>query len=244
MNLTARQYEIVKFIWQYRKRNTLAPTLAEIAQELGISKVTVHEHISQLEKKGALEKERFLSRSTKLTRRMQRELERAAAERSRYVGLDDDLDTDEDAVAALAGNGASNGTGDDSDEDVLGEVFRLPLLGSIAAGQPLEAIEEREMVDVGELCQVHRANYLLRVKGDSMIEDGIHDGDYVLVERRNNAHDGETVVAILENNEATLKRLYREKRRFRLQPANETLDPIYVDKLEIRGVVVGVLRAY
>jgi repressor LexA len=84
----------------------------------------------------------------------------------------------------------------------------------------------------------------LRVKGTSMIEDGIRDGDIVLVERRDTARNGETVVAILEGEEATLKRYYREGNRVRLQPANAMLQPIYVDKLDIRGVVVGVVRRY
>ncbi len=82
-----------------------------------------------------------------------------------------------------------------------------------------------------------------------MIDEGIHDGDLVIVERRNVADDGEVVVAILDGDQATLKKLYREKRergkdRFRLQPANEALEPIYTSRLEIRGVVVGVVRRY
>ncbi|MCO5164881.1 MAG: transcriptional repressor LexA [Planctomycetes bacterium] len=230
MNLTARQHEIIKFIWKYRKRRGLAPTLAEIATELGISKVTVHEHIAQLEKKGALEKEPFLSRSTRLTRRMLRELERTLEEQSRYVGVEDPPEGAEGEEPQLD-SGAQQRSGS-----------MLPLLGEIAAGKPLEAVEQRELVDLADICQLDRANYLLRVKGDSMIEDGICDGDYVLVERRNTARDGETVVAILENNEATLKRFYRQKKRFKLEPANSSLKPIYTDKLEVRGVVVGVIR--
>lgn len=231
MNLTARQLQIVKYIYKYRKRNGLAPTLAEIAGELGISKVTVHEHIAQLEKKGALEKEPFLSRSTRLSRKMARELERTLAEQSRYVGVDE--------PALPAPDDESTGEADGS-----GDGVRLPLLGEIAAGRPLEAMEEHDVVELGDLCQARRAHYMLRVRGDSMIDDGICDGDYVLVERRNNARDGETVVAVLENNEATLKRFYRHKRRFKLQPANAALKPMIVDKVEIRGVVVGVVRSY
>lgn len=230
MNLTARQLQIVKYIYKYRKRNGLAPTLAEIAGELGISKVTVHEHIAQLEKKGALEKEPFLSRSTRLSRKMARELERTLAEQSRYVGVD------EPAPPEPADEGTRR--------DGRGDGVRLPLLGEIAAGRPLEAMEEHDVVELGDLCQARRAHYMLRVRGDSMIDDGICDGDYVLVERRNNARDGETVVAVLENNEATLKRFYRHKRRFKLQPANAALKPMIVDKVEIRGVVVGVVRSY
>lgn len=228
MNLTTRQHQIVKFIYRYRKRNGLAPTLAEIANELGISKVTVHEHISQLERKGALEKEPFLSRSTKLTRRMIRELEKTLAEQSRYVGMDEPELSDPISLQALKKRKAVS----------------LPLLGEIAAGRPLEAIEEKEMVSLSDVCQADRASYMLRVRGDSMIDDGICDGDFVLVEKRNNARDGETVVAVLENNEATLKKFYRHRKKFRLQPANENLQPLLVDKVEIRGVVVGVVRSY
>jgi repressor LexA len=239
VNLTARQHEIIKYIWKYRKRKGLAPTLAEIASELGISKVTVHEHIAQLEKKGALEKEPFLSRSTRLTRRMLRELERTLEEQSRYVGVEDGS-----GVRAALEEGAEpiDEAVPEPVAEVRASLSMLPLLGEIAAGKPLEAVEERELVDLSDICQLDRANYLLRVKGDSMIDDGIRDGDYVLVERRNSARDGETVVAILENNEATLKRFYRQKKRFKLEPANSALKPIYTEKLEIRGVVVGVLR--
>lgn len=121
---------------------------------------------------------------------------------------------------------------------------RLPLVGSIAAGSPIEAVEYPEELDLSDLVPPGRDCYALRVKGTSMIEDGIRDGDIVLVERRDTARNGETVVAILEGEEATLKRYYREGNRVRLQPANAMLQPIYVDKLDIRGVVVGVVRRY
>ena len=87
--------------------------------------------------------------------------------------------------------------------------------------------------------------FLLRVRGDSMIDEQIRDGDYVICERRNTAEDGETVVAVLENGDATLKKLFRESDgRIRLQPANERLKPLVVRAVEIRGVVIGVLRKY
>lgn len=250
MNLTARQHQIIRYIWKYRRRLGLAPTLAEIASELNISKVTVHEHIAQLEKKGALEKEPFLSRSTRLTRRMLRELEKTAEEQSRYVGVDDELPngpkigertlTDPEPQAAADEPEAQ--APETSGKRARKNGTNLPLLGEIAAGRPLEAIEEKETIDLGDICQLDRASYVLRVRGDSMIDDGIRDGDYVLVEKRAQATDGETVVAILENNEATLKRFYRQRKRFKLEPANSSLKPIYTEKLEIRGVVVGVMR--
>ncbi|HUW57971.1 MAG TPA: transcriptional repressor LexA [Planctomycetota bacterium] len=123
---------------------------------------------------------------------------------------------------------------------------RLPLVGRVAAGAPIEAIEEREWVDVGDVLGIsaaRRSLYLLEVKGDSMIDDGIFDGDLVVVEPRQTATNGETVVALLDDGTATLKRFYREKRRIRLQPRNEKLKPIYTRHVTIRGVVTGVVRS-
>ena len=122
--------------------------------------------------------------------------------------------------------------------------FVLPLLGRIAAGRPIEAVEVPEEIDIGDMVHCNRAAYVLRVKGESMIDEGIRDGDYVIVEKRDTAANGETVVAVLDDNEATLKKFYREGKRIRLQPANPALAPIIVDRCEIRGVVVGVLRKY
>ncbi len=121
----------------------------------------------------------------------------------------------------------------------------LPLLGRIAAGEPIEAIETKESVDMRELLglKVNKEMFLLQVKGDSMIEDGIFDGDYVVVERREVAENGQTVVALLPDGSATLKRFYRESKRIRLQPANPDLKPMYVKEVTIQGVVKGVIRS-
>ncbi|QPJ64038.1 MAG: transcriptional repressor LexA [Candidatus Nitrohelix vancouverensis] len=120
-----------------------------------------------------------------------------------------------------------------------------PLLGSIAAGKPIETFETRDMAALFP-DPMDRNIYLLQVKGDSMIDDHIQDGDYVIVEKKESAENGETVVALLDNERATLKRFYREKGRIRLQPANETMEPIFVDEGEfkIQGVVVGVMRKF
>jgi len=119
---------------------------------------------------------------------------------------------------------------------------RMPLVGSIAAGAPIEAIEDRESLDLEELFDRQGKTFVLRVKGDSMVEDHICDGDYVVCEQRGEPREGQTVVALLEDGEATLKRFYREKTRIRLEPANRQYDPIYVSKVHIQGVVVGVIR--
>jgi repressor LexA len=123
----------------------------------------------------------------------------------------------------------------------------VPILGSIAAGLPIETLEDPETLELNEILPSTGEIYALRVQGNSMIEDAICDGDLVLVERRSDARDGEIVVAILPGDtgeEATLKRLYREKGGFRLQPANREMEPFHVPEVEVRGVVIGVLRRY
>lgn len=120
-----------------------------------------------------------------------------------------------------------------------------PIVGYIAAGHPIEAIENRETLELENLFNTRHGTYVLRVKGNSMIEDHIADGDYVIIERREQASNGETVVALLDDGQATLKRYYKERGRVRLQPANSNMAPIYVDKdIKIQGVLIGVLRAY
>lgn len=120
----------------------------------------------------------------------------------------------------------------------------VPILGRIAAGAPLEAIEEPETLDLSAWLPRDRDVYALRVRGESMIEDGIQDGDIVIIEHRTEARDGETVVAVLPGEEATLKRFYREADGYRLEPANAAFEPIHTKSLEIRGVVIGVVRQY
>lgn len=132
----------------------------------------------------------------------------------------------------------------DQEEDVQA-LPALNVLGTIAAGAPIETLEEPEVLPFAELAPPDKDVYVLRVKGDSMIEDAICDGDLVVVERRDHASDGETVVAVLPEEEATLKRFYRESKGvFRLQPANSSMQPILTEKVEIRGVVIGVIRRY
>lgn len=129
-------------------------------------------------------------------------------------------------------------------EDEQGSSVSLPVLGKIAAGSPIETIEEPEQLDFADLVPDGKDVYALEVQGESMIDDAIANGDIVLIERRQSARDGETVVAVLPDGDATLKRFYREGKKFRLQPANSTMSPIIVDEVEIRGVVIGVVRKY
>ena len=124
-------------------------------------------------------------------------------------------------------------------------VRELPLLGHIAAGLPLEVAQGDEMIPVPETLTSRGENFVLKVRGDSMIDDGVLDGDFVIIEQRPTASNGEMVVAMVAG-EVTLKRFYKEGNRIRLQPANEHMAPIFAraDDVVIQGVVVGLMRRF
>ncbi|HLH76575.1 MAG TPA: transcriptional repressor LexA [Candidatus Binataceae bacterium] len=122
----------------------------------------------------------------------------------------------------------------------------LPMLGLVAAGAPIEAVEGNDTITVPEEFIRRQQTFCLRVRGESMIDEGIRDGDYIIVEGRDHANDGETVVALI-NGEATVKKFYhQDDGTIRLQPANATMAPIYAaaEELTVRGVVVGLMRHY
>lgn len=124
---------------------------------------------------------------------------------------------------------------------------RLPLVGTIVAGLPIEAVENRQFLDLEDLFAGPTRTgdtFALKVRGDSMINEQIREGDYVVCRRATAARNGETVVALLSNGEATLKQFYRERGRIRLQPANDAYEPIFVDDCQVQGVVIGVVRTY
>lgn len=204
MNLTPKQLKILKLIRDSRVRFGYSPTMQELADELGVSKVTVFEHVEALIKKGALVREPNKARSLSIA----------------------------DGVSL-------------PDEE---RPLKYPLVGKIAAGYPIEKYEDNDELDVGDLFGPRvgqkGATYALRVDGDSMRDEGILDGDYVIVARRDSAANGERVVALLPNGETTLKTIYREDGHVRLQPANPDFEPIIVKDCRVQGVVVGVMRRY
>jgi len=124
--------------------------------------------------------------------------------------------------------------------------IELPLLGFVAAGSPIEAVATAESISVPEDLIGKRDTYVLRVRGDSMIDEQIRDGDYVIVEDRKTADNGEMVIALLGGSEVTLKKFYRENGQVRLQPANPAMQPLTMpaEQVQIQGVVVGVMRKY
>jgi repressor LexA len=190
------------------------PSVREIADAVGLASTSaVHHHLIALERDGLLERGSHSSRALRLTR--QQIAPRRVADR-RVTPFRMPVERD---------------------------VLTLPVLGEIAAGQPIEAYAEAaETLDVPGSMQARDGSYVLRVRGKSMIDALIDDGDYVVVQPQATASDGDIVVALLEDNGVTLKRFFREKDRIRLQPANATMEPIYASDVQIQGKVVGVIR--
>ncbi len=197
--ITPRQMEILTMIRDSRRSLGYSPTLQEIADELGVSKITVFEHVEALLEKRHLTRRSNKARSLELTNSAQ---------------LPDERPT------------------------------LLPLVGRIAAGYPIEGVESAETIDLEDIFTSRYPVGVLTVVGDSMIEEHIREGDMVVFEKRSSARNGETVVALIDGEEATLKKFYKEKNRVRLQPANSKYKPIYTRNVEIQGVVIGVLRSY
>jgi repressor LexA len=202
MALTKRQREILNYLGAYAEENGYAPSFEEIARQFNYNSLaTVHEHLSNLERKG------YIKRSFNESR----------------------------AIEILP-------------SEAMPRAVELPLLGSVAAGLPIEALEVDETVHVPEnLVRRPGGHYVLRVRGNSMIDEQIRDGDFVVINERRSVDNGETVIALIDNTSATVKKFYRERDgRIRLQPANETMNPLYVHEndVTIQGVVVGVLRQY
>jgi repressor LexA len=128
-----------------------------------------------------------------------------------------------------------------------GRAMDLPLVGTIAAGTPLEAIPTAETITVpADMVSGRGRTFVLRIQGESMTGEHIRDGDYVIIEERQTARDGETVVALVDGSDATLKRFFRDGATVRLQPAHPTMAPIIVpaDRVHVQGVVVGLIRKY
>ena len=200
MPLTKRQKEILDYLKAFIDEMGYAPSFEEICRHFGYTSLaTVHEHLSNLERKG------YILRSYRESRSVQFP---AQAEPS----------------------------------------VALPLLGTVAAGLPVEAIEDTETLSIpGEMIRKGLEHYVLRVSGESMIDEQIRDGDHIVVNARETAEDGEMVIALVRDEAATVKKLYREPgNRIRLQPANDSMEPIIEDAADVRvqGVVVGLIRRY
>ncbi|MDX2018359.1 MAG: transcriptional repressor LexA [Planctomycetota bacterium] len=203
MNLTPKQLRILQLIRDWRVRRGYSPTMQELADEIGVSKVTVFEHVEALIKKGALVREPNKARSLSIA----------------------------DGIAV-------------PDES---RPLRFPLVGKIAAGNPIERVPDADEIDLTAIfagSSRGETTFALKVEGDSMRDEGILDGDFVLIERTAVAQNGDKVVALLPDGSTTLKTFFKEDDHIRLQPANPAFEPIRVKFCQVQGIVKGVVRRY
>ena len=212
--LPPRQRDVINQIINLTEENGYPPTLAELAAALGLkNRMTVHQHVAALKKKGLVHWEPGLNRSLKV------------------VGEAHDFVQKGRSSTAVIDMDSRRPNG-------------LLLAGTIAAGSPIDALQSAEYLEIDKK-YTDDGCYALKVRGDSMIEDGIYDGDYVIIKPNPSPHNGEVVVALLEDGSATLKRFFKEKTGFRLQPANSEMKPIYVESasdLQVQGTVVALFR--
>ena len=219
-----RKHRILECIARTVTEHGYPPSVREIAETVGLASTSaVHHHLMALEREGLLERGSHSSRALRLTNRGEAELGIVAPRRETQARMSSRVTPFRMPL----------------ERDVLS----LPVLGEIAAGKPIEAYEDgAESLEVPRSLQARDDSYVLRVRGKSMIDALIDDGDYVVVQPQATARDGDIVVALLEDNGVTLKRFYREKDRIRLQPANAEMEPIYATEVQIQGKVVGVIR--
>jgi len=209
--LTPKQLQVLRHIAVFHGNRCYSPTIAELAAQLNLSRSTVFEHLSELQRKSLLTTSPGRARSSRLTSRGRRLLRHSQADTSPAC---------EDAPAGI------------------------PLAGRVVAGLPIEAVENRDTISLESCFGLGDGLFALEVSGDSMIEENIQPGDYVICQRTEVAENGQLVVALVNEGEATLKRFYREPDCVRLQPANASYEPIYSNDCRIQGVVVGLLRKF
>jgi repressor LexA len=210
-----RRQRILDCIARTVEERGYPPSVREIADAVGLASTSaVHHHLIALQRDGLLERGGNHSRALRLINQPVAEPRRAPAGKITPFRM-----------------------------PVERETLALPVLGEIAAGQPIEAYDSStETLDVPASLEARPDSYVLRVRGKSMIDALIDDGDFVIVQPQATARDGDIVVALLEDNGVTLKRFFREKDRIRLQPANAEMEPIYATDVQVQGKVVGVIR--
>ena len=227
--LTAKQHELIRFIQQRLEDTGISPSFEEMKEALDLkSKSGVHRLISALEERG------FIRRLPNRARALE------------VVKLPEDAVTGSDKPSAANDLvGAAMPTKTVAPEPA-NDIIDVPLHGRIAAGAPIEAIEGQSSMPVPAALLGPGEHYALEVSGDSMIEAGIFDGDFALVKRTDSARDGEIVVALVDNEEATLKYLRKDAGRVILDPANGAYDPQVYDahRVRVQGKLAGLLRRY
>jgi repressor LexA len=218
--LTPRQVQLINAIAGFRSSRGYLPTIGELAESLGVSRTTAFEHIEQLRKKELVLNQPGRARSLNLTSKARRRLSDLRNHQPESsTGFQPVINTAKMAVPP-----------------------GIPLVGRVAAGLPVEAVENKDYLSI-ESCFGNTGDiFALEVKGDSMVGENIREGDYVICKKTATASNGQLVVAIVDNEDATLKRFYKENNLVRLQPANDSYEPIYSDNCRIEGVVIGLVR--
>jgi repressor LexA len=251
--LSKKQLEVLKALEGFARARGHIPSVRELATRLRKSPTTVFQHLKALERRGYLKGDgsahgwRLLLTSelpavepaVPTLRVLGGSSAAAAPARARIVT--ERLIDDAGEGAEPSGEPSAPRMVSDAAEVPAGWV-RVPIAGSIAAGLPIEAVEDGVESRIFPEEMVPEGAFALRVKGESMIDDHILNGDLVIVRPQDQVNDGEIAVALLDDGSATLKRVFREKGRVRLQPANPTMDPIYAESVRIQGRVVGVWR--
>jgi len=225
--LTRKQHELIRFIQDRLEETGVSPSFEEMKEALDLkSKSGVHRLISALEERGFIRRLPNRARALEVLRQPDDVSARVAAPRVPPAPV-------QTRAPVLR-------------QEPANDVIELPLHGRIAAGVPIEALETTATLPVPAALLGPGEHYALEVSGDSMMEAGILDGDYALIRRTNTARDGEIVVALVRGEEATLKYLFREQGKVRLDPANAAYDPQYygAGEVEVQGKLAGLLRRY
>lgn len=227
--LTRKQHELIRFIQTRLEETGVSPSFEEMKEALDLkSKSGVHRLISALEERG------FIRRLPNRARALE------------VLRQPDDVSSGSKAAAPTPSNVVELRPKPAPAPVISNDVIEIPLHGKIAAGVPIEALESDRSLPVPAALLGPGEHYALEVSGDSMIEAGIFDGDFALIRRTNVARDGEIVVALVRDEEATLKYLHRENGMVRLDPANAAYEPqIYrAGEVEVQGKLAGLLRRY
>lgn len=211
--ITKRQQQAFDFICTFTAAHGYPPSVREIGSAIGLSSPsTVHSHLHKLEEAGYIKRD---------------------PNKPRTIEICEDAKTRAKQSPKLA----------EVKQDVNTNTVTLPLVGRVAAGLPILAEQNvEEVMTLPTNVVGDSSSFILRVRGESMINAGIFDGDYIVVREQHDAHNGEIVVALIEDS-ATVKTFYREKDRIRLQPENDTMEPIYATNPTILGRVTGLFRS-
>lgn len=235
--LTGKQHELLCFIHERLEETGVSPSFEEMKEALGLkSKSGIHRLITALEERGYLNRLPNRARALEVVKLPDGGIVRPDPADSNVVNIGV-------AAARKAAQQAVSPAPASPDND---DIRSIPLHGRIAAGVPIEAIEGHEQLSVPAALLGSGDHFALEVSGDSMVEAGILDGDYALIQRADTARDGEIVVALVRDEEATLKYLFRDAGRVRLEPANASYEAqIYgSDEVRIQGRMAGLLRRY